>query len=176
MITSGGVSMGDLDLVKPLLSELAEVHFRRVFMKPGSRSTLRPPATPCYSACRAIRYPPSSVSRCSSDPRCEACSERRRSIALVTECGSIMAFSRPIASSFSGHCSRRLRRTSEGIDHRAAGVVPIGSLVGANALIVVPPGADPIPAGSRVEAILVGPLITGPDRSLARPPHRMDDP
>ena len=27
--------MGDLDLVKPLLSELARVHFRRVFMKPG---------------------------------------------------------------------------------------------------------------------------------------------
>ena len=35
VITSGGVSMGDLDLIKPLLSELAEVHFRRVFMKPG---------------------------------------------------------------------------------------------------------------------------------------------
>ena len=29
VITSGGVSMGDLDLVKPLLSELADVHFRR---------------------------------------------------------------------------------------------------------------------------------------------------
>ena len=35
VITSGGVSMGDLDLIKPLLSELAKVHFRRVFMKPG---------------------------------------------------------------------------------------------------------------------------------------------
>ena len=35
VLTSGGVSMGDLDLVKPLLAELAEVHFRRVFMKPG---------------------------------------------------------------------------------------------------------------------------------------------
>ena len=35
VITSGGVSMGDLDLTQPLLSELAKVHFRRVFMKPG---------------------------------------------------------------------------------------------------------------------------------------------
>src|SRR5690606_36983222 len=35
IITSGGVSMGDRDLVKGLLGELAEVHFRRVFMKPG---------------------------------------------------------------------------------------------------------------------------------------------
>jgi molybdopterin biosynthesis enzyme len=39
----------------------------------------------------------------------------------------------------------------------------LASLVGANALIVVPPGADPLLAGSRVEAILVGPLITGRD-------------
>jgi molybdenum cofactor synthesis domain-containing protein len=35
LITSGGVSMGDRDLVKALLGEVAEVHFRRVFMKPG---------------------------------------------------------------------------------------------------------------------------------------------
>lgn len=35
IITSGGVSMGDRDLVKGLLGELAEVRFRRVFMKPG---------------------------------------------------------------------------------------------------------------------------------------------
>lgn len=35
VITSGGVSMGELDLVKALLGEIATVHFRRVFMKPG---------------------------------------------------------------------------------------------------------------------------------------------
>ncbi|MGD9714195.1 MAG: gephyrin-like molybdotransferase Glp, partial [Thermomicrobiales bacterium] len=35
VITSGGVSMGDLDLIKPVLGELASVHFRRIFMKPG---------------------------------------------------------------------------------------------------------------------------------------------
>jgi molybdenum cofactor synthesis domain-containing protein len=35
LITSGGVSMGDLDLVKALLGEMAEVHFRRLRMKPG---------------------------------------------------------------------------------------------------------------------------------------------
>ncbi|MGH2531764.1 MAG: molybdopterin molybdotransferase MoeA [Thermomicrobiales bacterium] len=35
VITSGGVSMGELDLVKLILGEIATVHFRRVFMKPG---------------------------------------------------------------------------------------------------------------------------------------------
>jgi molybdopterin biosynthesis enzyme len=37
------------------------------------------------------------------------------------------------------------------------------SLVGANALIVVPPGSDLVPEGSHIEAILVGPLATGGD-------------
>jgi molybdenum cofactor synthesis domain-containing protein len=35
VLTSGGVSMGDLDLVKRLLGELAVVHFQKLFMKPG---------------------------------------------------------------------------------------------------------------------------------------------
>lgn len=35
LLTSGGVSMGDLDLVKALLGELATVHFQRLKMKPG---------------------------------------------------------------------------------------------------------------------------------------------
>jgi len=35
VLTSGGVSMGDLDLVKMLLGELAVVHFQKLFMKPG---------------------------------------------------------------------------------------------------------------------------------------------
>ena len=35
MITSGGVSMGDKDYVKAILNDIATVHFRRLFMKPG---------------------------------------------------------------------------------------------------------------------------------------------
>ncbi|EFA78185.1 gephyrin [Heterostelium album PN500] len=39
IITSGGVSMGELDLVKPLLEKLGKVHFGRVNMKPGKPLT-----------------------------------------------------------------------------------------------------------------------------------------
>ncbi|OQR96929.1 gephyrin-like protein [Achlya hypogyna] len=39
LITSGGVSMGDHDLVKPLLQELGTVHFGRIHMKPGKPTT-----------------------------------------------------------------------------------------------------------------------------------------
>lgn len=39
LLTSGGVSMGDLDLIKPLLERSGEVHFGRVRMKPGKPVT-----------------------------------------------------------------------------------------------------------------------------------------
>jgi molybdenum cofactor synthesis domain-containing protein len=39
LLTSGGVSMGRRDLVKPLLEELGEVHFGRVAVKPGKPFT-----------------------------------------------------------------------------------------------------------------------------------------
>jgi gephyrin len=39
LITTGGVSMGDLDLVKPLLEQRGQVHFGRMRMKPGKPVT-----------------------------------------------------------------------------------------------------------------------------------------
>jgi gephyrin len=39
ILSSGGVSMGDRDLVKPLLEQSGKVHFGRVLMKPGKPLT-----------------------------------------------------------------------------------------------------------------------------------------
>ena len=39
LVTSGGVSMGELDLLKPLLARRGVVHFGRVLMKPGKPLT-----------------------------------------------------------------------------------------------------------------------------------------
>ncbi len=39
LLTSGGVSMGNLDLIKPLLDRLGRVHFGRLRMKPGKPCT-----------------------------------------------------------------------------------------------------------------------------------------
>jgi gephyrin len=39
LITTGGVSMGELDLMKGLAAELGEVHFGRLLMKPGKPCT-----------------------------------------------------------------------------------------------------------------------------------------
>jgi len=162
VITSGGVSMGDLDLVKPLLSELAQVHFRRVFMKPG-----KPFNFATSGDTLIFSLPGNPVS------------------ALV----GFEVFIRPALRSMLGATEIDRPRTRVRLDHSVQptdriefqrGIVRVdsegrlkvsttgpqassrlASLVGANALIVVPPGADPLPAGLRVEAILVGPLITG---------------
>lgn len=39
LLTSGGVSMGELDLIKPILEESGTVHFGRILMKPGKPLT-----------------------------------------------------------------------------------------------------------------------------------------
>ena len=49
VITSGGVSMGDRDLVKPMLQKRGNIHFGRLNMKPGKPCTFATvdlPATP----------------------------------------------------------------------------------------------------------------------------------
>src|SRR5215212_9821246 len=164
VITSGGVSMGDLDLVKPLLSELADVHFRRVFMKPGkpfnfatSGDTLifslpgnpvsalvgfevfiRPALRTMLGATRIDR--PRTRVRLDHTVQPSDRIEFQRGVVRVDSAGHLTAWTTgPQASS------------------------RLASLVGANALIVVPPGAGPLREGSDVEAILVGPLATGAD-------------
>lgn len=39
LITSGGVSMGELDLLKPILEKIGTIHFGRILMKPGKPCT-----------------------------------------------------------------------------------------------------------------------------------------
>jgi len=54
VVTSGGVSMGETDLVKPVLQALgATVHFGRVLMKPGKPTTF---ATLQYCGARKLVF------------------------------------------------------------------------------------------------------------------------
>jgi gephyrin len=164
VITSGGVSMGDLDLVKPLLSQLARVHFRRVSMKPG-----KPFNFATSGDTLIFSLPGNPVS------------------ALV----GFEVFIRPALRSMLGVTEIDRPRTAVRLDHSVQpsdriefqrGIIRVdaegrlkvsttgpqassrlASLVGANALIVVPPGVDSIMAGSPIEAILVGPVVTERD-------------
>ncbi|MGH2618192.1 MAG: molybdopterin molybdotransferase MoeA [Thermomicrobiales bacterium] len=159
VITSGGVSMGDLDLIKPLLAELAEVHFRRVFMKPGKPFNF---ATAGEALLFSLPGNPVSALVCfevflrpalrhmlgATDidrPRVPAIIEHsvhpsdriefQRAVVRIGDDGRL------VATTTGPQASSRL-----------------ASLVGANALIVVPAGTDPLPAGSLLEAILLGPI------------------
>ena len=164
VITSGGVSMGDLDLIKPLLSELAKVHFRRVFMKPG-----KPFNFATSGDTLIFSLPGNPVSTLVGF-------EVFIRPALRTMLGA-SEIDRPRARVLLDHSVRpsdriEFQRAVTRVDSeghlRASTTGPqassrLASLVGANALIVVPPGADPICEGSHLEAILVGPLATGAD-------------
>ena len=157
VITSGGVSMGELDLVKVLLGELATVHFRRVFMKPGkplnfatSGHTLifglpgNPvsalvsfelfirPALAAMTGRRVVEHPRVPVVLAHDTTPTDRI-EYQRAIVYVDE------ESRLVATTTGGQASSRL-----------------ASFVGANALLVIPPRDRPYRAGERVEALLLG--------------------
>jgi molybdenum cofactor synthesis domain-containing protein len=159
ILTSGGVSMGDLDLVKPLLAELAEVHFRRVFMKPGKPFNFATagdtlifslPGNPVSALVGfevfvrpALRWMlgageidrPRVRVRVEHDVRPSDRIEFQRAIVRGTGTGEL------VAATTGPQASSRLI-----------------SLVGANALLEVPAGSAALAAGARLDAILIGPL------------------
>jgi molybdopterin molybdotransferase len=156
LVTSGGVSMGVRDLVKPLLAELGTVHFSRVRQKPGKPFTF---ATVDGKPCFALPGNPVS--------------------SLVT----FELYVRPALRRMAGHphlwrpevearLRHPVRRDSERIEFQRAVVVQEGeewwaqttgaqassrlaSMVGANALLRLPPG-PPLSSGDTVTAILTG--------------------
>ncbi|MEZ4569118.1 MAG: molybdopterin molybdotransferase MoeA [Thermomicrobiales bacterium] len=142
IVTSGGVSMGDRDLVKALLGEFAEVHFRRVFMKPGKPLNFATtgntlifglPTIPVsclvsfqYSPFHGLHDPPGrSRHRASSDPSLS----KKMSVP-------------PTGSKFS---ARYRRRELTGVWQRVTGcslsatALRLQSFVGSNGFLVVPP-------------------------------------
>jgi len=62
VVTSGGVSMGSADHIKPLLEELGTVHFGRLNMKPGKPTTFASIETPQGKDCFVFGLPGNPVS------------------------------------------------------------------------------------------------------------------
>jgi molybdopterin molybdotransferase len=157
LVTSGGVSVGTHDLVKPLLETLGEVHIGRVKLRPGKPFTF---AT-LPGARLAFGLPGFPVS------------------SLVT----FEVFVRPALRKLQGHADLERPRLPVrlGYDARAAGdrteyqrvtlhreggelvaqttgsqsSSRLLSLAGAHALVRVAPGQDGIAAGTTVEAIIL---------------------
>jgi molybdenum cofactor synthesis domain-containing protein len=158
VITSGGVSMGETDFIKAILGDLATVHFRRVFMKPGKPFNFATsgqalifglpgnpvsalvgfelfvrPALATLSGRADIDRPRVPVTLAHDTPPTDRIEYQRAIIRVDSE-------GRLVASTTGNQSSSRLV-----------------SLVGANALLVIPPRDTMYQAGERVEALLLGP-------------------
>lgn len=167
LLTSGGVSMGDLDLIKPLLEHAGQVHFGRVRMKPGKPITFATTTTANASGahtCLVFGLPGNPVS------------------SLVT----FYLFAVPAIRALAGHPDPHLRRVQARLSqplpldparpeyHRATlrwdtetnGFVAestgsqsssrLLSMRTANALLELPEREGELPVGSVVSALLIG--------------------
>lgn len=158
VITSGGVSMGDLDLIKPILLDLATVHFRRVFLKPGKPfnfATSGPtlifglPGNPVSALVGFEVFIKSALRKMSGAG--EGPETVRVTLGDDTEPSDRIEYQRAVLSV---DPDGRLIAVPNG----PQGSSRLASFLGANALVVVPPRETVYRAGEIVDAILIGPV------------------
>ena len=162
-ISSGGVSMGKLDLVKPLLERRGTVHFGRVSMKPGKPLTFvtvgdKPvfalPGFPVSSLVSFEVFVRPALLRMAGRrdvlrPRIQVTlADAVQHDAARTE------FQRAVATYRDGH----FVASTTGFQ----GSGRLLSLVGANVLLVLPLGRGDFQRGERVDALVVAELHTEP--------------
>ena len=165
LLTSGGVSMGTRDLIKPLLAELGTVHFGRVAFKPGKPTTFatidRPgraspllvfglPGFPVSSLVSFEVFVRPALRRLQGDARPERPHVRVTLRDPIYPSADRPEYQRAIV----GWAEGRLVARSTG----RQGSSRLMSMLGANAMLIVPPGTQPFPAGAELEALLTGPL------------------
>lgn len=159
LLTSGGVSMGTRDLIKPLLAELGTVHFGRIAFKPGKPTTFASvqgkrvfglPGFPVSSLVSFEVFVRPALRRLQGDARPE------RPLVRVTLADELVAPpDRPeYQRALVGWEDGRLVARSTG----AQGSSRLLSLRGANALLLVPGDGRTYPPGAELEALLTGAL------------------
>ncbi len=163
LITSGGVSMGQRDLVKAILDELAEVRFGRLFMKPGK--PLHFATTPEGKLIFGLPGNPVSALvgfEIFVRPALLKLAGGRNPVRPRVS----VALAHPITPGDRPEFQRAVvRQATDGTlvaaNTGAQASSRLASLVGANALLALPARREPFAAGERVEAILTGPLQVG---------------
>jgi len=159
LLTSGGVSMGTRDLIKPLLAELGTIHFGRIAFKPGKPTTFATvrgklafglPGYPVSSLVSFEVFVRPALRRMQGDARPD------RPCVRVTLHDAIQApqdrpeYQRAIVAWEAG---RLVARSTGG-----QGSSRLLSLRGANALLFVPGDGRMYAAGAELEALLTGPV------------------
>jgi len=156
IITSGGVSVGDFDLVKRVLAAEGEMHFWSLNMKPG-----RPLAFGVVNGIPLLGLP--------GNPVAAAISTELFARPALLKMQGFTDWSRPMAVARLAQPIRRkdgrrhylrvrLHETAAGFEATLTGDQGSGiltSMVQANGLAVIPAQADHLPAGADVEVILL---------------------
>lgn len=165
LITSGGVSMGTRDHIKPLLAEIGDVHFGRIAFKPGKPLTfasVQQPGRVAY-AFGLPGFPVSSLVTFEvfvrpALRRLQGYTQVHRPRVTVHLAHDIQ----PDAGRLEYHRATvqwqdgQLVATSTGKQTSSRLI----TMVGANALLEVPSGAEMLPAGSQLPALLTGDLLS----------------
>ncbi|NJL05447.1 MAG: molybdopterin molybdotransferase MoeA [Chloroflexaceae bacterium] len=157
VLTSGGVSLGTRDLVKPLLAELGTVHFGRVLLKPGKPTTFATvqgkcafglPGNPASSLVMFEVFVRPALRRLQGDLHPE-----RPTVQVVLGETIRPAQDRP-------ECQRVLIAWRNGrLVAQTTGVqtsTRLLSMRSANGLLLVPPGTTPYQPGDTLPALLTG--------------------
>jgi molybdopterin molybdotransferase len=161
VLTSGGVSMGTRDLIKPILAELGTVHFGRVSFKPGKPTTFATvgdklvfglPGYPVSSLVSFEVFVRPALRALQGDARPE-----RPRVLVALETPIKPSPDRPEYQRITVRFrDGRLWAASTG----GQGSSRLLSLRDANGLLLVPAGGTVYPAGSTLEALLIGPVRT----------------
>lgn len=160
LLTSGGVSMGQLDLVKPYLAERGKIHFGRVRAKPGKPVTFATldgvpvfamPGFPVSALVSFEIYVRPALLKMAGHTHLH---RPRRRVALahdVSHSAGRTEFQRAIVTpNAPGHYTA--------VTTGFQGSGRLLSMHGANALLVLPYQEGNFPAGTEVEAIITGPM------------------
>jgi molybdenum cofactor synthesis domain-containing protein len=161
LLTSGGVSMGHLDLVKPYLAERGDTHFGRVRAKPGKPVTFATiegipvfamPGFPVSALVSFEIYVRPALLKMAGHTHLQ---RPRRWTTLTHEISHSAGrteFQRAVVT----HNAANGRYTTVTTGFQGSG--RLLSMHGANALLVLPFDQGDFPAGAEVEAIITGPL------------------
>jgi len=159
LITSGGVSVGDRDFIKPALEELGTVHFGRINFRPGMPLTFAEigpklvfglPGNPVSSLVTFESFVRPALRAMQGDPH-----PLRPLVEVELEHdfrrpGGRLEYHRAIVRYSGG----RLRARSTGLQISSR----LLSMVGSNGMVVLVEGEGTLPAGSVVPALLTGPI------------------
>jgi molybdopterin molybdotransferase len=161
LVTSGGVSVGARDLIKPILEELGVVHFGRIALKPGKPLTFATvgqkvifglPGNPVSALVTFEVFVRPTLLRMQGR---SVATRPRVAVQVEHELGKTRdrtEYQRAIVR-WDGQ-SLVARSTGSQISSRLI------SMAGANALLEIEPGEGTVPSGATVPALLIGEIVS----------------